>query len=189
MDKAIKNQALSRSLKKRPSRQHKYRQAQETKGLVRFEIQLPSTLKKQFNDLVDKVADEYEEPWDKRQRVTQARTQLFEELTQDMRHEFGTLLQEIDQLKEEIKALSPTFFKTEKAEQTPIPEAIKSLPDDPTQLKQLLTQLYQNLQATKLRAHHYQRSNEQLEALYEAANQYNEQLKQKLAYTLIENEE
>ena len=182
MDKIIKNQALIRTLKKRPSRQHKYRQAQESKGLVRFELQLPSHIKKQFDQLVEKVADEYEEPWDKRQRVSQARTQLFEELTTDIRHEFSQLNQEIAHLKEEIKALSPTFFKTEKAEQTPIPEAIKSLPDDSTQLKQLLTKLYQELQTAKQAGLHYKRQATQFETLYEASSRYNEELQLKIKH-------
>ena len=130
--------------------------------------------------LVEAVSRELQEPWDTRQRTALARIQVFEEITQDISHDFTALTAEIAALKEEIKALSPTFFKSHTNEQIPIPEAIQSLPNEPDQLKQLITKLYQGLQAAKHSAHEYKRSASQFEALYEASSRYNEELKQKL---------
>ena len=178
MEKNSKNQRISR--------QKKYRQLQDAKGLVRFEIQLPADIKATFDELVETVADELLEPWDKRQRVALARIQVFKEITQNITHDFKGLSTEISALKEEIKALSPTFFKTQTAEQTPIPEAIRALPDDPEQLKQLITKLYQGLQTAKVSTHEYKRSATQFEALYDAASRYNEELQQQLNVTASE---
>ena len=178
MEKNIKNQHISR--------QKKYRRMQDAKGLVRFEIQLPADIKDTFDELVEAVADELSEPWDKRQRVALARIQVFKEITQHITHDFKALTAEINALKEQIKALSPTFFKTQTAEQTPIPEAIRALPDDPEQLKQLITKLHQGLQTAKLSMHEYKRSATQFEALYDAASRYNEELQKKLNVTALD---
>lgn len=166
----------------RPTRQQKYRDNQDLKGLIRFELQLPQEIKERFDALVEAVAEEYDEPYDKRQRISKARTQVFDELTQEIRHDFTQLTQAISHLKEEIKALSPTFFKSHANKQIPIPEAIQSLPNEPDQLKQLITKLYQGLQTSKLTAQKYKRSSEQFEALYEAENRYNEELQEKITY-------
>lgn len=183
MEKIPRNQQA-----KRLNRQQKYRQAQESKGLVRFEIQLPANIKARFDALVEAIAEELQEPWDTRQRIALARIQVFEEITQGVTHDFTALTTEIAALKEEIKALSPTFFKSHANEQIPIPEAIRALDDNPEQLKQLITKLYQGLQATKLSAHEYKRSASQFEALYEASSRYNEELKQKLQYETTEED-
>ena len=183
MEKIPRNQQA-----KQLNRQQKYRQTQESKGLVRFEIQLPANTKARFDTLVEAIAEELQEPWDTRQRIALARIQVFEEITQGISHDFTTLNTEIAALKEEIKALSPTFFKSEAREQIPIPEAIQSLPNEPDQLKQLITKLYQRLQVTKLSAHEYKRSASQFEALYEASSRYNEELKQKLQYETTEED-
>ena len=165
-----------------PDYQKKYRQKQEAKGLARFEIQLPTKTKAKFDELVEAVAEEYARPHSKRQRIALARIQVFEEITQNITHEFFELKDKISSLKEEIKALSPNFFKT-KTDNTPLPEAISALPDDAKKLKGLLAKLYQGLQAAKLTATEEKRRAKQFEALYNAANDYNDKLKAKLNIT------
>ena len=166
----------------RPNRQKKYRQKQNIKGLVRFEIQLPIETKAHFDELVDAVADEYVQPYDKRRRTALARIQVFGEITKSITHEFFELKDKIISMRDEIKALSPNFFKI-KTDSTPLPEAIKALPDDPKRLKQLLAKLYQSLQGAKLATQQHKRRATQYEALYNAANEYNDKLKTKLNLT------
>jgi hypothetical protein len=161
------------------NRQKKYRQSQDIKGLVRFEIQLPKDVKQRFDELVEVVADEYPAPWDKRRRISKARVRVFSEITQGVSHEFFNLKDRILALKEEIKALSPNFFKT-KIEKTPLPEAISALPDQPKQLKQLLASLYRGLQAAKLSAVEHKRRADQFEKLYNVSSDYNDQLKEEI---------
>ena len=168
-----------------PNYQKKYRQKQEAKGMARFEIQIPVETKAKFDELVEAVAEEYIRPHSKRQRIALARIQVFEEITKNITHEFFELKDKIISLKEEIKALSPNFFKT-KIDSTPLPEAINTLPDDPKQLKQLLAKLYQGLQAAKLSATEQKRRAKQFEALYSTASDYNDKLRTKLN---LQNEE
>lgn len=168
-----------------PNYQKKYRQKQEAKGLARFEIQIPAETKEIFDELVEAVAEEYVRPHSKRQRTALARIQVFEEITQGITHEFFELKDKIQALKDEIKALSPNFFKT-KTDNTPLPEAIGSLPDDPQKLKKLLAKLYQGLQAANIKATEQERRAKQFESLYSAASDYNEKLQIKLG---LENEE
>ena len=165
-----------------PNYQKKYRQKQEAKGMARFEIQLPAKTKAKFDELVDAVAEEYARPHSKRQRIALARIQVFEEITQGITHEFFELKDKISSLKAEIKALSPNFFKS-KIDNTPLPEAISTLPDNPKKLKQLIAKLYQGLQAAKLTATEEKRRAKQFEALYNASNDYNDKLKAKLNLT------
>ncbi len=96
--------------KKDKNRQQKYRQAHASMELVRYELQVNAESKARFENLVRAVADEYESPWDERQRMAKARCQVFDEITQDVVHEFAGLQVHIDSLKAEIKALSPSFF-------------------------------------------------------------------------------
>lgn len=168
-----------------PNYQKKYRQKQEAKGMARFEIQLPVKTKAKFDELVEAVAEEYAHPHSKRQRIALARIQVFEEITQNITHEFFELKDKIYSLKSEIKALSPNFFKA-KIDNTPLPEAISSLPDNPKKLKQLIAKLYQGLQAAKLTATEEKRRAKQFEALYTTVNNYNDKLRAKLG---LENEE
>lgn len=168
-----------------PNYQKKYRQKQEAKGLARFEIQIPAETKAKFDELVEAVAEEYAHPHSKRQRIALARIQVFEEITQDITHEFFELKDRIQALKDEIKALSPNFFKN-KTDNIPLPEAIRSLPDDPHKLKKLIAKLYQGLQVAKLSATEEKRRAKQYEALYNTTSDYNDKLRSKL--NLTENE-
>ena len=160
--------------------QKKYRARQAGKGLVRFELQLPQQLKIKFDELVAAVADELPTPFSKRQRLAKARIQVFEEITKDIRHEFFHLKDQIKGLKLEIEALSPTLFKLNTNSNAPIPHAISALPDDPSQLKQLLANFYVEAKTEARKAREYKRLSKQHEELYDAANLYNEKLQAKL---------
>lgn len=160
--------------------QKKYRKAQSQKGLVRFELQVSSESKQRFEAMVKAAAEEYEIPWDSRQRMAKARAQIFDKITQDITHEFTALQQQIENLKEEVKALSPSFFKSDLQEQTPLPEAIRALPDDPKSLKHLLAKLHLAKQQAVLAANQYKRNAEQYQKLYDATSNYNEKLKKRL---------
>lgn len=161
-----------------PNYQKRYRKKQSAKGLTRFEIQIPAETKAKFDELVESVAEEYVSPYGKRQRVALARIQVFEEITQDITHDFFELRDKIELLREEIKALSPKFFKG-KVDKAHIPEAIQSLPDDSKKLKQILSKLYKEAQASRLAATEAKRRANQFEELYNAASDYNEMLKKK----------
>lgn len=165
---------------RRQCRYKKYRKSQRNKGVTRFELQVSNAAKARFDALVTEAANEYTTPWDPRQRLAKARAQVFDEITQGVTHEFFTLKDQIEALKAEIKALSPQFFKTSKADKTPLPEAINALPNDPKQLKALLAKTYQEAQHAKRETIKYQRAAKQYEALYQAAYNYNEELKAKL---------
>ena len=161
------------------NRQKKYRQKQNTKGMARFEIQIPVETKVRFDELVEAIADEYVQPFDIRRRIALARVQVFENITKGISHDFFHLKDRIESLREEIKALSPSFFKTE-TNKTPLPEAINALPDDSKILKALLARLYQETQASKLAVVEYKRRAKQFEDLYQASDRYNDELKQRL---------
>ena len=148
--------------RKLPQPQKKYRQSQANKGLVRFELQVHARAKARFEEMLKAAADEIALPWDPRRRLAKA------------------LKDQIQSLKEEIKALSPSFFKTNPSDQTPLPEAIRVLPDNPQQLKALLAKTYREGQHAKLAAKEYKRRAGQYEALYEVATHYNDELRGKL---------
>lgn len=160
--------------------QKKYRKTQSRKGLVRFELQVSHESKQRFEAMVEAASEALETPWDPRQRMAKARAQIFDEITQGIMHEFTALQQQIEHLREEVKALSPSFFKTDLQDKTHLPEAIRSLPDDPKQLKNLLAKLHLAKQQALLAANQYKRQAEQYEQLYEASSNYNEELKRKL---------
>ena len=164
----------------RPNTQKKYRQSQTNKGLMRFELQVHARAKARFEEMVSAAADEVVLPWDPRRRLAKARAQVFDEITQGITHEFFALKDQIAALKEEIKALSPSFFKTNQADQTPLPEAIRALPDEPQQLKALLANTYREAQQAKLAAKQYKRQADQYEELYETTSNYNDELKKQL---------
>lgn len=160
--------------------QQKYRRAQKTKGLTRYEIQISQEAKARFEEMVNAAADEYTEPWSERQRRAKARARIFEEITQGVWHEFFTLKEQITHLKDEIKALSPAFFRSDENEQIPLPQAIQALPDEPQLLKQLLAKIYQNAQQAMLSAKEHQRQADQYQQLYEASQQQNEEFRELL---------
>jgi hypothetical protein len=120
------------------NKQQRYRKSQSGKGLVRFEIQVSKETKERFDAMVNEAAKEFITPQDTRQRIAKARARVFDELTNNLGHDFFTLRDQIDQLKAEVKALSPTFFETSDYLNTPLPEAVSALDDDPKKLKQLL---------------------------------------------------
>ncbi len=159
-----------------PNPQKKYRHTQARKGLVRYELQIPREAKAHFEALVKAAADEYSEPFSERQRKAKARIQIFQEITQGITHEFFTLKEQIEALKAQVAALSPSFFKNKVADKTPLPDAIQALPDAPHTLKSLLATLYKENQQLKQEANEYQRQAQQFEKLYNATSAYNDEL-------------
>jgi len=162
------------------NKQKKYRTQQSQKGLVRFEMQIPAEAKHRFEQMVQAVAEEYAQPWDSRRRLALARIAVFNQITEAITHDFVHLTQQIDELKKEIAALSPTFFTRTGAASTPLPEAIRSLPDDPAQLKSIIATLHHDCQHSQQTAQKYQHAAEQFEKLYDASSRYNERLLDKL---------
>ncbi len=163
-----------------PHYQKKYRHAQAHKGLVRFELQVNAQAKARFDRLVAAAADDEAELWDPRRRIAKARAQIFEEITQGVVHEFLGLQDQIKVLKAEIQALSPSFFKTDQNDHTPLPQAIRALPDNPKQLKTLLAKSHRDAQHARHAANQYQRHADQYQALYDASEQYTMELEQRL---------
>lgn len=160
----------------RPNTQKRYRKNQANKGLVRFEIQVSKNTKDQFDKIVQEVASEFIEPWDQRRRIAKARARIFDEMTNDVRHEFFNLKDQIAALRSEIKALSPAFFTSDDDIKTPLPEAISALPDDPAQLKHILAKTYRDSQKAKVDCAKYKRQADQFSKLYEAIDDYNDEL-------------
>ncbi len=164
----------------RPQTQRNYRQSQGNKGLVRFELQVNTESKARFEAMVEAAAEEFSAPWDLRQRKAKARAQIFDEITQGTTHEFFELKDQIGALKEEITALSPSFFTSDTTEQIPLPEAIAALPDDPKHLKAVLAKTHRQAQGFKQAAHEHKRQAQQFQALYDTVNKYNDELKEQL---------
>ena len=160
---------------KREKAQKKYRKKQSNKGLVRYEIQIKEESKIKFEELVEAAAEEYDRPWDKRRRMALARADVFDDITQGTLHEFNELKSQISALQQEVQALAPKFF-VDKADTTPLPSAIGSLPDDPAHLKILLTKVFSEGQQAKRQAEVNKRSADQFSELYKVAVDYNERL-------------
>ena len=174
----------------KPNKNKRYRRSQRDKGLVRYEIQIPETAKNSFEKMVRAVADEYVEPYNERGRLAKARIQIFNEITQGVMHEFFTLKDQIQLLKEQIAALSPSFFKTIRPDSVPIPDAINALPDDPKQLKAALAKTYREAQQAKYAAAEYKQKLGQISELYELSDAQNEELRKKLKIndiSIVEN--
>lgn len=170
----------------KPNWQNKYRKAQHTKGLVRYELQVNVESKARFEELVEAASEEYAQPFDKRQRMAKARASLFDEVTRNVLHEFFELKDKIKRLRDEIKALSPTFFKTDEFDNVPLPESISALPDSPEKLKNLLARLYRESQRDKNSAMESKRKADQYLSLYETMSDYNDVLKKSLQENEIE---
>ncbi len=175
-----KNHMEQLKTKNRPNKHKKYRKAQHNKGLVRYELQVNAGAKARFEALVEAAADEFEAPWDIRRRMAKARALVFEEVTSGAIHDFFALKDQIQALKEEIKVLSPSFFISNVPQKAPLPEAIRNLPDDPQQLKTLLSKLYSESQQAKIQATEYKRKADQYLSLYDTVSDYNDELKLKL---------
>lgn len=155
--------------------QKKYRKKQANKGLVRYEMQIPKESKERFEQMVKAVAEEYEKPWDERQRMAAARAEVFNEMARDSMHEFSELQRQIKALQEEVQALAPKFFAQSNAN-TPLPSAIRALPDNPEHLKILLAKFFSEGQQAKRQAKEYKRRADQYEELYRVATDQNEKL-------------
>lgn len=163
----------------RENAQKKYRLNQSKRGLIRFELQVSKKSKRRFDEMVEAVADEYNQPWDKRRRIALARAEVFDEITRGSIHEFTELKQQISSQKEEISALAPSFFY-EKNMPVALPSAIQSLPDDPDHLKALLAKMYQEAQTAKLQAREQKRKADQFEKLYNVQYEENEKIQAQL---------
>jgi len=159
--------------------QKKYRQTQRHKGLVRYELQISEDAKVRFETLATCAAEEIASPWDPRRRLAKARAQVFDEITQGISHEFFALKDQIAALKAEIQVLSPQFFKHKTGHKTPLPEAIRALPNDPKMLKAHLAQFYQDSIQAKRDALKYKRLSEQFQELYEVSSNYNDELQRR----------
>lgn len=164
----------------RPSAQKKNRKKQSQQGYVRFEMQIKAESKQRFEEMVSAAAAEYMEPYDKKRRMAKARREVFDQITQNLRHDFIALKNKIISLKDEVAALSPSFFKTDIADTTALPSAIGTLPDDPKMLKKILAKTFKESQQAKLECAEYKRRSEQYLDLYETADSYNEVLKKRL---------
>lgn len=164
--------------RKQPNRLKKYRSKMDNDGFERLEFYIRTNYKAQFEALAQATADELVEPFDARQRVRLAKTRLFEEMMQKTTHEFFTLKDRIKVLEEEVAALAPAFFKT--TDKTPLPEAIRALPNEPDTLKAILAKVYQEAQQAKLDKREYKRRAEQYLKLYEVVSEQNVKLEQQL---------
>lgn len=166
--------------KNRPNKQKKYRQAQENKGLVRYEIQVKKETKDKFEKMADAAAEEYIAPLDKRQRLAKARSDVFDKLVHGIEHKFTALQEQIQSLKDEVASLSPAYFKATSKSKTPLPEVISSLPDDPHKLKRILAETYRVAQIAKISSKQNKEDADRLQRLYDASYDYNETLEKKL---------
>ena len=173
-----------------PCRKKTYRKAQKNRGLVRYELQVNASSKAKFEKMVECAAAEYDYPWNIRQRMAKARSDIFDEITRGLQHEFTSLKQHIAELKDEIKALSPSFFSKEASlEQTPLPQAIASLPDDPKRLKLLLTRTYKECQQAKREARTYKQESVRFQELYRTVDTFNDELQAKLNLVGLEQDD
>lgn len=160
--------------------QKKYREKQSNSGYVRFELQVKAQAKQRFEAMVEAKADEYLEPFDKKRRMARARRKIFDQITQGISETFTGLKNEIHRLKQEVAALSPSFFKTDISDSTPLPSAISALPDDPQALKKILSKTYREAQQAKLDRNEYKRRADQYLELYELCQDEVAMLKDKM---------
>ena len=166
--------------------EEKYRQSQKNKGVVRYQFQATQQSKEKFEQMATAIAAETAQPYDLRQRLAQARTQLFDDITQHTVHEFTVLTDKIATLTAEVQALSPVFNPHSTTER-PLPQTIADLPNDPKQLKVLLANLYQETQQAKQQVAKYQQQAQQYQDLYNTSENYNEQLKAQIEQVASKN--
>jgi len=157
--------------------QQNYRKNQAKKGLVRYELQIPYEIKVKIEQLVAEIAKEYDAPYDKRRRLAKARAQLFTELMTETEHEFTQLKAQIAALRNEIAAVSPSFFIKKDSQAVPLPNAIAQLPDNPDNLKQLIAKFYHQYQTADKAMKDYKAQAEQYFKLYNALNDENDRLR------------
>ena len=163
-------------------RREKYRKKLKSQGLVRFEIQIEQNEKSLFDQMVNDRAHTDLSQASLKSKLYKTRRDLFGEMLRNVSYGYAGLKKEIQHLKEEISALSPSFFKTSVNDNTPLPQAISSLDNDPQLLKTLLAKTFRDAQAAKRVALEHKRKAEQFQQLHEAVDNYNESLKDKLAH-------
>lgn len=162
---------------KAPNHQKKYRKKQANKGFVRYELQIPHEVKNKIEQLVTEIAKEYNAPYDQRRRLALARAQLFTELTADTQHDFTQLKAQISALRKEIAAVAPSFFIKKDSHTIPLPNAIAQLPDNPSDLKQLVAKFHHQYTAADKAMKDYKAQAEQYFKLYNALNDENDRLR------------
>ncbi len=163
----------------RESSQEKYRKKRLDQGFVRFEIQVRAQSKQRFEEMASVLAEEYDAPWDPRQRKAMARADVFDEVTKGVTNEFFALKATVSALKQEVRALAPNFFVSGN-NRTPLPSAIDSLPDNPKELKLILAKIYREAQSAKRESKESVRKANQFERLYNTSYEENEALLKKI---------
>ncbi len=152
--------------------QRTYRQKQQERDLVRLELQVEAKFKDLFDSLVRAKANDFPDQWAPQRRIAQARRQVLQDALATTQTSFIALTEQVQQLKAEIRALSPNFFKTD-APALPLPQAIANLPDDPDQLKKVLARLYQDLVTSRQAVNRLTESEKRYRELYEALDRAN----------------
>ena len=167
---------LARRTAKRKTYQDGYRQRKTQSGLVRYELEVPATIKAQLDEMADLLSDEMDEGLSYRQRVAQARRQLFVDGVERNVQAFCVLQERIDALEDEVAQLSPSLLASVKPETSALPEAIQRLPDEGKPLKHLLAQFYKRaISAERKLKETDERANRFLE-LYEVQSEENKRL-------------
>ncbi len=160
-----------------PNHQKTYRKKQASKGLVRYEVQIPQEVKSKIERLVEEIANEYDAPYDKRRRLARARAQLFTELTANTQHDFKQLKAQISALQAELSTMAPMFFMPKGEGDRPLPNAIAQLPDEPNALKQLIVKFYQEAKNATQELKAYKERATTYYNLYEALSDENDRLR------------
>ncbi len=75
--------------------QNDYRKKQERNGMVRYEIQVPKKLKDTIEEISSEVAEEYLAPRSLKQRMCKARAEVLQKATQNIRHEWKKINNDI----------------------------------------------------------------------------------------------
>lgn len=144
--------------------QKTYRDSLDKKGLVRYELQIPSDTKEQLDKLAITIANEFAHG-SEQTKLRLAKQRLIEELVAGLKHDFFDLRDKIEKQKVIIKALSPTF--NVKTDDHPIPDSIQKLTNDPEELKRLITKLHVENASLRVQKEEYKRRSEQYLRLYE----------------------
>ena len=123
-----------------PDRRKKYRLKQISEGKSRIEFQVNQNTKESFEKIVSEIAEELMYPFNEKGRRALAKTILFDQLVKGIEPKFIHMKEQIEGLQAELKAVSPAFFDLKGiSNDTPLPHTINQLPDDPKQLKILLS--------------------------------------------------
>ena len=139
---------------------------------------MPKKLKDTIEEIASKVGEGYATPRSISQCMCKARADVLEKATQNIRHKFFELKNRIRELKQQIEALSPSFFKTHEKENTSFPDAILSLPDNTNQLKKLLATTYIGMQTAKTKLVRVESDSKRYLALYDLETKESERLRE-----------